>query len=304
MSRRAAPRTAVRRPFAVGLALLLIATLCATASAAPGSDAPFLWQVKGARTTHYLLGSIHMLPASAYPLPPAIEQAYAQTQALVLETDPAALERPETQALMIQAGLSERGLAKEVGSSLHDRVKARAVASELPATICDRFKPWLCALSLTLLEFQRAGMDAELGLDRHFHRRALADRRAVTWLETPESQIALFADMDPGLSAQFLASTLDDLSAPEWQPAATLKMWRDNDVAGLGALIDESGAEFSETHARVLGNRNRAWIDGLLDRFAGATPQLVVVGAAHLAGKDNVIELLQARGIEVRPVSR
>ena len=46
------------------LALLLLFS----AGALAAGDAPFLWQVKGAKTTHYLMGSMHLLPASAQPL--------------------------------------------------------------------------------------------------------------------------------------------------------------------------------------------------------------------------------------------
>lgn len=283
-------------------AVLLLAA-CTGGGQAADADAPFLWRVQGPEVTHYLLGSVHLLPAAVYPLPPALEAAYAQTRALVLETDPAAFEVPAAQARMIDAGLSRRGLSKEIGPALYARVRERAQSSELPAATCDRFKAWLCALTLTLFEFQRSGMDPELGLDRHFHQLALADRRPVTWLETPESQLDLFADMDAGMSEQFLASALDDLSEPEWQPQAMVKMWRDNDTAKLGGLIDDTREEFPQTHDRMLGSRNRGWIEALVRKFGGTTPQLVVVGAAHLVGKGSVVELLEARGIELRPVA-
>ena len=283
-------------------ALLLFGIFGCTASAG-ATDAPFLWKVQGPRATHYLLGSVHMLPASAYPLPPALDAAYAQTRGLVLETDPAALEAPQTQASMIESGSSEGGLRGEIEPALYARMRQQAQASGLPAAACDRFKAWLCALTLTLFEFQRSGMDPALGLDRHFHQRALADRREVGWLETPGSQLDLFAGMDPAMSRQFLASALDDLADPQWRPQAMVRMWRGNDVATLGRLIDEAREDYPETHERLLARRNRAWIGPLVGKLEGATPQLVVVGAAHLAGQANVLDLLAARGMQPIPVA-
>lgn len=285
------------RPFVLMLAL------CAGSASAASIDAPFLWKVQGPNAVHYLMGSVHLLPASAYPLPAALDVAFAQTRALVLETDPASLESPQTQAQMLQSGLSDAGLDREIDRTLYARTRQRAQRSELPPTACDRYKAWLCALTLTLVEFQRSGMDPEKGLDRHFHQRALADGRAVSWLETPESQLAVFTGMDAAMSAQFLASALDDLSEPDWQPEAMVKMWRDNNTVKLGRLIDQTRREFPDTHARLIGNRNRAWIDPLVRKLNGTTPQLVVVGAAHLVGKGNVLELLEQHGFVPEPVA-
>jgi uncharacterized protein YbaP (TraB family) len=279
------------------LAALMLA-LCAGGAQAAAVDAPFLWKVQGPKATHYLMGSVHLLPASAYPLPAALDEAYAQTRALVLETDPVALEAPQMQAQMLQSGLSASGLTKEIDATLYARVREQAQKSELPPSACDRFKAWLCGLTLTLVEFQRSGLDPEQGLDLHFHHRAQADGRSVSWLETPESQLAVFSDMTTAMSAQFLASSLDDLSEPGWRPEAMVDMWRSNDTAKLGALIDDTREEFPETSARLIGDRNRAWVGTLVQKLNGATPQLVVVGAGHLVGKGSVVELLKARGFE------
>lgn len=282
--------------------LLLVALLFATA--VPAADAPFLWQVQGPKATHYLLGSVHLLPQSAYPLPEALEQAYAQTRGLVLETDPLALETPEMQTRMIEAGVNGRGLRKEIDAALYARVRRQAQASDLPPGTCDYFKAWLCALSLTLIEYQRSGMDPNLGLDRHLHQRARADGRPVGWLESPETQLALFADMDAAMSEQFLDSSLEDLARSEWRPEALVRLWRENDTATLSALIDDSRRDYPRTYARLLGDRNRAWIGALVGYLRGDSAQLVVVGAAHLVGRDSLVGLLESRGFAVRAVAQ
>lgn len=276
----------------------LMLALCAGGAQSAAVDAPFLWKVQGPKATHYLMGSVHLLPASAYPLPAALDAAYTQTRGLVLETDPVALEAPQMQAQMLQSGLSANGLSKDIDTALYARVREQAQKSGLPTSACDRFKAWLCGLTLTLVELQRSGMNPELGLDLHFHHRAQDDGRSVSWLETPESQLAVFTDMTPAMSAQFLASSLDDLNEPGWRPEAMVDMWRSNDTAKLGGLIDDTREEFPDTYARLLGDRNRAWVGTLVEKLNGATPQLVVVGAGHLVGKGSVVELLKAQGFE------
>jgi uncharacterized protein YbaP (TraB family) len=40
----------------------------------------------------------------------------------------------------------------------------------------------------------------------------------------------------------------------------------------------------------------------LVDRLQGRTPQLVVVGAAHLVGPDSVVAMLQGHGLTAQRV--
>lgn len=279
---------------------LLLALLVTRAGA---SDAPFLWQVQGSKATHYLMGSVHMLPPSAHPLPVALDQAYASTRGLVLETDPAALAAPETQSRMLASGTAEQGLRQEISPALYQRVQRHAQQSGLPPGLCDRFKAWMCGLSLGLIEFQRAGMDPGLGLDHHYYKRALWDSRAVGWLEAPEQQLAIFSGMSAAMAEQFLQSAIEDLARPELSPEALVRMWRDNDTATLARMIEQTRAAFPDTHARLLSDRNRAWMQPLVQRLDGEVPQLVIVGAAHLVGPQGLVAGLTARGYRVRAVS-
>lgn len=283
--------------------LLAVLLLCATGLEAKAADAPFLWQIGGPKATHYLAGSVHLLPESAYPLPAPFDAAYARTAALVLETDPAELAAPETQSKMLAAGLSPDGLHSEIAAPLYARVQAQAQALQLPGTLCDRFRAWFCALNLGVLEFERAGMQAQLGLDRHFYLRAVRDERSIGWLESPSEQLALFSGLGPTLSEQFLASTLDDLARSELRPEALVQLWRDNDVAALEQFISDTRRRFPEFHARLLSRRNLAWIAPLSERLDGPVAQLIVVGAAHLVGPEGLIALLRARGYRIEPVA-
>jgi hypothetical protein len=53
----------------------------------PSDGKHFLWQVDSPTTRAYLMGSIHLLRQDVYPLAPVIEDAFAASDALVLEAD-------------------------------------------------------------------------------------------------------------------------------------------------------------------------------------------------------------------------
>lgn len=266
--------------------------------------APFTWQVRaaGSQVTHHLVGSIHMLPPSAHPLPAGLERAYANSRRLILESDPEALSSNAVQALMLAAGSASDadGLAGEVPSTLYARLRGQLEQLSLPASLCDALRAWLCALTLELGAYQRAGFVPDLGIDQHFYERARADGKTVVWLEAPEQQVALFTRMPAGLGVDFLASALDGVDDPALSPRAMLQAWRDGDVAHLHDQVEQLRRDYPRAYARLLADRNDAWLDPLERWLRDGTPTLVVVGAAHLVGADSVTDALRGRGFEVR----
>ncbi len=68
-----------------------------------------LWAVSSGQNTVYLLGSIHLLSRWDYPLDEAFEKAYQDSAVIVFETDLDEMDRPETQALMMQHSLLPKG---------------------------------------------------------------------------------------------------------------------------------------------------------------------------------------------------
>jgi len=291
------------------LALLLFAALPAAAAdtpvvaPAPAHAAPFLFEVQGPKARHFLLGSVHLLPATAYPLPAALEAAYGATRALALETDLAELAEPELQNRMLGAAREDRpgGLKARVGKSLYAKLQKRATALGMPTPVCDELRAWFCALALELYPLQQAEFSVENGIDQYFFARARDDGRPIAGLETAEFQVNLFAGMPEALSRQLLAATLDETTYTSQSPQELYRIWRSGDVATLDKLMKDLRQRYPELNQLLLAGRNRAWLPQLVERFKGDTPLLVVVGAAHLVGPEGLVALLKAQGLDAKP---
>ena len=296
-------------PCLVVAALLATGAAIAAGKPSPGGEeriaAPLLWQVQGTKAVHYLIGSVHMLPASAYPLPAPLESAYAATRGLVLEADLAGLNAPELQGRMLGAAKddSSGGLKSRIGDTLYRKLQQRAAAMGVPGPLCDDFRAWFCALTLELIGMQRAGFGAEYGVDQHFFDRAREDGRAVTGLESPEQQLALFIEMPETMSTNLLAATLDETTSESQNPEELLRIWREGDLPALEKMLKDLRRQYPGVYARLLADRNRAWIPKLTALFGSDAPQLVIVGAAHFAGPDGLLALLKEKGVSVRPVT-
>lgn len=285
--------------------LPLLLPLClwfTAAGAAADADAPFLWQVHGPKATHYLLGSVHLLPNDGQDLPAGIQDAYDAAEGLVFETDIAAIEQPQVQIALLGAARSQAGLKAEIGDKMYAQLSHRAARIGMPVSACDPFHAWFCAMTMEIFNFRKAGFNADNGIDKQLYRWAREDGKSLRWLEQPAAHIGLFTGMNELLSRDFLASSLDDRMGGEGDdPADLLRAWKDNDVGALEKLDVQLKSAYPAVYEHLLAGRNRNWMPMLKRLLDGGEPQLIVVGAAHLVGPDGLVALLRARGYKVLP---
>src|SRR5215212_3754229 len=184
LGRRLRARAGALRPLAVAIALLALAQ---------AADArTFAWKVTGKGGVIYLVGSVHVLSADFYPLNPALDAAYKDANLLVEELDMAEMSDPTSQMALLSRGMlpSATPLDKIVSPATYALVTRRVADLGLPIEPFKLLKPWTVALMLQAVEWQKAGLNPELGLDKHFYDRAQADKKSVQGLETTEFQIA------------------------------------------------------------------------------------------------------------------
>ena len=285
--------------------LFALVLLGIAALARAEEPAPFLWEVQGAKAKHYLLGAVHVLPSSSQPLPAALDAAYAASRVLVVETDLDALTTPELQNVMLGAAREDRsgGLKKRIGKALYAKLQRRAHSLGMPTPVCDAFRAWFCALALELYPLQQAQFSPDFGIDRHYFTLARDDARPIVFLETPQFQVGLFTQMPDTLSKQMLEATLDETTYESQSPQELEHIWRAGDMASMEKVVKDMRGKFPALYARLISDRNRAWLPVLEDQLASDIPALVVVGAAHFAGPEGLVTLLKARGVEAKPAT-
>jgi uncharacterized protein YbaP (TraB family) len=273
----------------------------ARSAAVEAAQKTSLWAVEGGANRVFLLGSIHYLRQDAYPLPPAIESAYAQSRLVVFETDVARMQDSRVQDRMLELGMYPQGQSvfQDLGAETRRKLEQRLSASGLPLEVVAAFKPWMVALTLSSLEFMRLGFDPGLGVDMHFYQRAGKDGKQLAALEPVEFQIQLLAGMDAHAQEAFLTQTLDELDEAPRLAAGILGLWRDGRSEDLYRLLFKSIDRHPEVRDRMLDRRNRAWLETIEDLIRRDEAALVIVGAMHLIGPGSVIDLLQSRGHRV-----
>lgn len=265
---------------------------------APQPQQTFLWKVKSPQNTVYLLGSIHLLKKSDYPLAKQINDAYEDAEKLVFEVDMGELESSKTQSLVL-----EKATAQD-GKTLKDRLTpetyqlAKTTASEigLPIEAFSGFKPWFFSLTLITLKLQRLEFNPEHGVDQYFFKKATKDGKETLALETIEDQFNLFDSFSQGDQEQYIRQTIDELDTLETSFQEMVSAWKSGDDQTLKNLLLKSFKDYPELEDQIFGARNRKWMTTIEPLLQKEDDYLIVVGAGHLVGKDSVLELLQAKG--------
>jgi uncharacterized protein YbaP (TraB family) len=287
-----------------GAAVLCAALAVAVAQIGHAEAAParnFIWKATGKESAIYLVGSVHLLTKDFYPLSAALETAYKDADLLVEEVDLGEMQEPGSQFQMLSRGMlpSSQSLDKLVSPATFAAVSKRFSDIGMPIEPVKRFKPWLAALTLMAMEWQKAGFDADLGLDKHFYDRARTDGKSVQGLETIDYQLARFDEMSPELQDRLLAETLKDIDTEQANLTRLVEAWRAGDAPAVERIVLKDLAQESQLYQRLLIERNRNWLPKLEALFSRPRHAFVVVGAAHLVGPDGLIAMLKAKGYTV-----
>ncbi|GAB2505100.1 TraB/GumN family protein [Arenimonas alkanexedens] len=284
------------------LAVLLLAAVAGCAFAEPPK--PLLWKVSDDDNVVYLLGSFHLLKAGDYPLSPKAYAALEDAERVVFELSPQEMNDPASGQKMALAAQRSDGqtlqsaLPAETWAQLVEYAGRRGMA-------LDGFQSldtWFIGLVIAITEMQAAGLDASLGLDKHFAERAVADGKAVGALETADQQFAMFDSLSPTEQLQSLRDSLDDIGALEQDINRMHALWRAGDADGLYAMSGgEMKRDYPELYERMNVARNRAWLPRIRAMLDSETSDdtLVVVGAMHLLGEDGVVSMLRDAGYTV-----
>jgi uncharacterized protein len=292
------PRPVARRTRLIGY----LAALAAALLSLPAAAAPAAWRIAGENGGEVvLLGSMHVLRASDYPLPPLVDQLYTQADTLVMELD---LDDPKLgaqQATLLEAASLPEGtvLRDVVDANLYRLAERHARGLGLDLGLLDHMEPWLVAITLLDVGMQRIGFEAQRGLERYLVGKAAANHKEIVGLESLAKQIGIFADLSADDQEAMLAQTLQELDGADAAMSDLVSAWRDGRLDVLSESLIEDFGDFPELYETLVTERNDQWTVELERMLRDGRRYLVVVGALHLVGRDSVVDRLTARGHRV-----
>lgn len=266
--------------------------------AAKAPDRGLLWRISRGGHSSYLYGSLHVGKADwAYP-GPALRAAWAQTEVLAVELDPADVGPVLAAMRKTNAPLSPDQAR---------RVDAQAQAACLPPGVLSALPVMLQLSLLTLQEARRDGFDASYGQDVMLLNQAKSEGRPVQSLESVEEQLQALQPEAAELPA-IVDGTLRQLQKGQMrEPLRRLAgAWSRGDLRTL--------ADYPRWCACAASPAERAWFKRVNDDRNGPLAEriaalhgagqrlLVAVGALHMSGPQALPRLLAEQGFTVEPL--
>ena len=260
------------------------------------------------------MGSFHLLRPGDYPLSSDADAAFADAERVLFELSPEEMRSPALPQLMAQAAIRTDGktLQQDLDAETWARFEAWGRTNQatlqqmgLSPQMLTVFEPWFIAVTISIVEMTKQGLDPKLGLDNHFMDQALAAGKPTGGLERAQEQIAVLDGMDATEQRQFLAESLQEAEKGAAETQRLHAAWRRGDAEELwNGMVADMRTQYPRLYQRINVDRNDAWVPKIrriLDQ-PGDDDALVVVGALHLLGDDGVVEKLRARGYQVERI--
>ena len=260
-----------------------------------------LWRVSSGENSVYLLGSLHLLKRENYPLNASIEKAFNDTQTLVLEVDMKSMTDPATQQMMLSKSMLPQGdsLDKRISKETYELAREKTKELGLDISALRQLKPWFFAMTLTVVKLKTLGFNPQDGLDMYLFSRAKESGKQILGLETFKQQLEMLDTLSTVNQDRLLCQTFKDLDILENKMDIILKAWSTGDIKALESTMLKSFKEYTVLFEKLIIERNKNWVKKIESFLKNKNNYMVVVGAAHLAGEQGVVELLKKKGYSV-----
>jgi uncharacterized protein YbaP (TraB family) len=277
---------------------LLLASGPAFAESLVNGDA-LLWKVTTERkAVNYIFGTVHSDDARVLQLKPAVQTAFADSERLVLEIAVSPEGMMDMMARMYRRDNS--ALQQDLPAPLYAQTVTAFKERGLEESWVNRLTVWGAALNLMIPP--SSGMVLDLQLQSQMQSRS----KPVFGLETVESQLAIFADLDKESQIRMLTIALGELGRLEQTTEKLIQYYLREDIAAIAGMENEfhtgeNRAFMERLMDRLVDDRNRRMTQAMQQHLQ-AGQAFVAIGALHLPGKSGIIHLLRKAGYKVEPV--
>jgi uncharacterized protein YbaP (TraB family) len=234
-----------------------------------------------------------------YPLPPAFNHAFDASSRLAFEIEPSFYRRENFEEVLTRAGRYPQGdeLKKHIDPRTYDYLRRILARSKLSEQKIAGYRPWFIAFLLQ--DPRHLGFYSALGVESFFSRRALANKKPITGLESYREHLDVFAGLSDRESEAYVLESFINLDRTNSGSSDVLDSWRRGDVQAVWQTLREDFRDFPAMEARLVDNRNRNWIPKIEKYLHSGQTYFVVVGAGHMGGPNGLLALLKARGCKI-----
>lgn len=263
----------------------------------------FLWEIQSKQGNSYLFGSVHLLKEEHYPLKKVIEDSFEQSGVLVLEIDLSGENLFKAGMYMLEKGKyqEDETLKDNISEKTYQLLKDKAKAMGVNFEWLNKWKPWMAALNILERKLINLGYNPMHGVDLYFLNKSQG-KKEIQGLETVEFQVGLFENFSKEESEKFLLSTIMEADQLEKEMDKMITAWSTGDAEAMEKTMTETIQEYPELEAfykKMNDDRNVRMVEKITSLLKTDKKYFIVVGAAHMVGKNGIVQLLKNKGYTV-----
>lgn len=285
----------------LGLCALLIVAACGPRPVSPPKcGGPALWRVQGHGIDGWLFGTIHVLPRGVGWRTGKIEQAMSAADQLVLESAEIQ-DQARTRALFEKMGRSPNLPSLETRVPLDERDELQRITDEggTSTQLLSGYESWAAAMLLSAAAQQSLHLSASDGVEPVLIAAFQDVGKPIGGLETVARQFGAFDTLSEASQRELLAQTVAEAQGMKALYERILHAWLKGDMAAISREDQLGEQPDPAVEQAVLVARNHDW-SAAVAKLKGRP--FIAVGTGHLTGRDNLIQLLEARGYKVTRV--
>ena len=269
---------------------------------------PPMWKVTKDGHTLYMMGSMHAVPKSVYPLDAKVKAAYDSCTAVAVEHRNSDLTDmiTQTQERDPYCGSGDE-LKNHLSARQYDLLLQAAAKSDIDTNELNRLLPWSVYSNLSAITgtgSETSDVSSAYGVDYIFQLLANIDHKSKYSIESDEDKASFYPDMPEDVLGLYIELELTTDSF-----ADTLAAWQNGDLDRLYELtytapgLDPEQTEiFNKGVQYSVIDRNRKMEAKALEFLASGETVFFIAGTAHFCGPEGIPALLTASGCTVERV--
>ena len=270
-------------------------------------DKVLIWEAKSPELPGkaYVAGSIHIGKSQWYPLDRTYDRVFDEAGAVYFE-----IYRPDHQAVAQKTllyGIFRDGktLSQILGYADFQTV-CNFYAQRSPgmnSALLERFRPWVLSVQISQFYLQQhPEISRSFGLENVFTRH-MGDKTAGS-LESIDDQLRGMSEVSDAAAGRLLMDGIRNFVHAGRDLNRIFRALETGEPDDLSLIANEMALKHPEVHRCLFLKRNQAIAEKIYEMLKSRQTVFILVGAGHLAGKGNILEMLRNRGCSTVQLKR
>jgi uncharacterized protein len=258
-----------------------------------------LWEIsgKGLKQPSYIFGTFHLLCKDDIKFSANLLSALAASKEVYFEMD---LDDPKnTMGAMFFMNMKNKTLKELYSEKEYEKV-AQFFKDSLKMKL-DFFVKMKPLMLEALLYPRMMPCKTPSGVEMELMTIATKQKKEINGFETIEFQSSIFDSIPYETQAKALLKDIDSVATYKVYFTKMMNVYKNQETDKLLKIVNDTTFNEGENNDLLLKNRNENWVKQL-NQILKTKKIFIAVGAAHLFGKDGLIDLLRKQGYTVKGI--